>query len=181
MTLIWHLLSPSLFPPGNWCLRLVLISGERFLAIKHTFAHVSVVTKVRVVFCSALAWIAAALFLLILSYSRLMAFSLQVTNIFSITVYKEAKCHEKQILAQHVSVNTLRPKFKREKKALKLTTIILVTIFMFFFPPLSVFVTWHVLGETFSPDVKTVVRHLAYMPKILSSVVNPMIYTVKKR
>ena len=43
------------------------------------------------------------------------------------------------------------------------------------------FVTWHVLGETFSPDVKTVVGHLAYVPMILNSVVNPVIYTVKKR
>ena len=43
------------------------------------------------------------------------------------------------------------------------------------------FVTWHVFEETFSPDVKTVVRHLAYVPMILNSVVNPVIYTVKKR
>ena len=165
---------------------LVLISGERYLAIKHTFTHASVVTKVRVVFCSVLAWITAALFLLMLSYSRVMAFSLHITNISSITlfqilVYKEARSHEKQILAHHVSVET-RAKFKREKKALKLTTIILLTIFMcFFFPLASVFVTWHVFGETFSPDVKTVVRHLAYVPMILNSVVNPVIYTVKKR
>ena len=165
---------------------LVLISGERYLAIKHTFTHSSVITKARVVFCSALVWIAAALFLLILSYSRVMAFSLQVTNIslitlFQIVVYKEAKSHEKQILAQQVSVET-RAKFKREKKALKLTTIILAIIFMCFFLPLvSVFVTWHVFGETFSSDVKTVIRHLVYVPMIMNSVVNPVIYTVKKR
>ena len=165
---------------------LVLISGERYLAIRHTFTHASVVTKVRVMFCSSLAWIAAALFLLILSYSRVMAFALQVTTLSSITlfqilVYKEARRHEKQILAQHISVQT-RAKFKREKKALKLTTIMLVTIFMFFFIPfVSMFVTWYVLGETFSPDVKTVVRHLALVSVIINSVVNPVIYTVKKR
>ena len=165
---------------------LVLISGERYLAIRHTFTHASVVTKARVVFCSALAWIAAALFPLILSYSAVVAFSLQVTNIslitlFQVVVYKKAMCHEKQILAQHVSVE-IRAKFKREKKASKLTTIILVTIFMsFFFPLVSVFVTWHVFGETISPEVKTVVRHLVYVPMIINSVVNPVIYTVKKR
>ena len=165
---------------------LVLISGERYLAIRHTFTHASVVTKARVVFCSALAWIAAALFPLILSYSAVVAFSLQVTNIslitlFQVVVYKKARCHEKQILAQHVSVE-IRAKFKREKKALKLTTIILVTIFMFFFIPfVSMFVTWHVLGETLSPDVKTVVRHLALVTVIINSVFNPVIYTVKKR
>ena len=165
---------------------LVLISGERYLAIRHTFTYASVVTKVRVVFCSALAWIASALFLLMLSYSRVMAFAFQVTTLssialFQILVYGEARRHEKQILAQQVSVET-RAKFKREKKALKLTTIMLATIFMFFFIPfVSMFVTWHVLGETLSPDVKTVVRHLALVTVIINSVVNPVIYTVKKR
>ena len=165
---------------------LVLISGERYLAIKHTFTHASVVTKAPVVFCSALAWFAVALFPLILSYSAVVAFSLQATNIslitlFQVVVYKKARCHEKQILAQHVSVK-IRAKFKREKKALKLTTIILVTIFMcFFFPLVSVFVTWQVFRETFSPEVKTVIRHLVYVPMIINSVVNPVIYTVKKR
>ena len=67
---------------------LVLISGERYLAIKHTFTHASVVTKVRVMLCSALAWIAAALFLLILSYSKVMAFALQVTTLSLITLFQ---------------------------------------------------------------------------------------------
>ena len=165
---------------------LVLISGERYLAIKHTFTHASVITNVRVLFCSALAWIAAALYLLILSYSRVIAFALQVTNLSSIAlsqilVYREARRHEKQILAQHVSLET-RAKFKHEKKALKLTTIILATILTCFFVPLVfMFVTWHILRETFSPDVKTVVRHVALVPVIINSVVNPVIYTVRKR
>ena len=164
---------------------LVLISGERYLAIKHTFTHASVVTKVRVVFCSVLAWITAALFLLMLSYSRVMAFALQVTTLSSITlfqilVYKEARRHEKRILSEQVSLET-RAKFKREKKALKLTTIMLATIFMFFFIPfVSLFVTWHVLGETLSLDVKTVVHHLALVSVMINSVVNPVIYSAKK-
>ena len=165
---------------------LVLISGERYLAIKHTFTHASVITKVRVMFCSALAWIAAALFLLMLSYSRVMAFALQVITLssialFQILVYKEARRHEKRILSEQVSVET-RAKFKREKKALKLTTIMLATIVMFFFIPfVSLFVTWHVLGEKLPPDVKTAVHHLALVSVIINSVVNPVIYSAKKR
>ena len=165
---------------------LVLISGERFLAIKHTFTHASLVTKVRVLFCSALAWIAAALFLLVFLYLQVIAFPLIVTVLtsiiaFQILVYREARRHEKQILTQHVSLET-RAKFKHEKKALKLTTIILATILMcFFFPFLLIFVTWVVLREAFSPDVKTVIRHVALVPVIINSVVNPVIYTVKKR
>ena len=101
--------------------------------------------------------------------------------LFQILVYREARRHEKQILTQHVSLET-RAKFKHEKKALKLTTIILATILTCFFVPLVfMFVTWHILRKTFSPDVKTVVRHVALVPVIINSVVNPVIYTVRKR
>ena len=162
---------------------LILISGERYFAIKHTFTHASAVTKVRLMFCSALAWIAAASLLLILN---VMVIPLIVTTLtaiiaFQILVYREARRHEKQILTQHVSLET-RAKFKHEKKALKLTTIILTTILTcFFFPFVVMFVIWHFLREPFSPDVKTVVRHLGLVPVIINSVVNPVIYTVRKR
>ena len=41
---------------------LILISGERYLAITHTFTHATVVTKERLMICSALVWITAPLF-----------------------------------------------------------------------------------------------------------------------
>ena len=47
---------------------LLLISGERYLAIKHTFAHATVVTKARLIISSALVWIAAIAFLIVFSY-----------------------------------------------------------------------------------------------------------------
>ena len=37
------------------------ISAEQYLAIKHAFTHCTVVTKTRLLFLSALAWIAAVL------------------------------------------------------------------------------------------------------------------------
>ncbi len=126
---------------------LVLISGERFLAIKHTFTHADVVTKARLMVSSAVAWIAAAFFLLIASYLRVVTFVLIAATFSSIVllqilVYMEAHRHEKQILSQQVSLEA-RAKFKQEKKALKLTTIILVTIFLcFFLPSFIIFVTW---------------------------------------
>jgi len=165
---------------------LVLINGERYLAIKHTFTHATVVTEVRVMFCSALAWIAAALYLRIALYSRFIAFSLLLTAItsiivFQIVVYKEVRRHEKQILSQQVSAEA-RAKFLLEKKALKLTTMILVTIFLCFFFPLSfIFVIWIIFSEKFSSDVKTLVRHLSLVAVLINSFLNPVIYTIKKR
>ena len=134
---------------------LVLISGERYLSIKHTFTHASLVTKIRIMFCSALAWIAAASFLLIGLHSPVWAFPLVVTaftsiTVFQILVYKEARRHEKHILSQQVHAEA-RAKFLQEKKALKLTTMIIVTIFLCFFFPLSfIFVMWNIFSETFS-------------------------------
>ena len=165
---------------------LFLISGERYLAIKHTFTHATVVTKARLIISSAVAWIAAILLFLVSSY---LAISLAIgivtiissTVLIQIFVYKEARRHEKRILSEQVSLEA-RANFKQEKKALKLTTIIVVTILLFIFlPSFFIIITWHVFSETFSPDVKTSVRHLSFVPTIINSVLNPVIYTVRKR
>ena len=100
--------------------------------------------------------------------------------VLQILVYKEARRHEKQILSQQVSLEA-RAKFKQEKKALKLTSIILVTIFLCFLLPSTVFYfTWQLFGENISPDIKTLVRHCGLLPVMINSLLNPVIYTVRK-
>ncbi|XP_078344022.1 uncharacterized protein LOC144629669 [Oculina patagonica] len=165
---------------------LVLISGERFLAIKHTFTHANVVTNARLLVSSAVAWITAAFFLPFASYSRVVAFALIAAIFFSIVVlqifvYKEARRHEKQILSQQVSLEA-RAKFKQEKKALDLTTIILVILVLcFFLPSIVMFVTWLLLKEKYSPEFKALTRHLALLMMGINSFLNPVIYTVRKK
>ena len=165
----------------------LVISIERYLAIKHTFIHAAVVTKTRLIISSAVAWIAAIIFLLFAFAHSQVAFFIAYIIIIStiaflqISVYKEARRHEKRILSQQVSVEA-RVKFKQEKKALKLTTIILVTIFLcYFLPSVLVFIIWRIFNETFSPNFKTLFRHLGFVPMIFNSVVNPVIYTVRKK
>ena len=165
---------------------LFLISGERYLAIKHTFTHATVVTKARLIISSAGAWIEAILLFLVSSYLAI-ALAIGIVTIISSTVliqifvYKEARGHEKRILSGQVSMEA-RAKFKQEKKALKLTTIIVVTIFLFIFlPVIFIIMTWHIFSETFSPDVKTSVRHVSFVPTMINSVLNPVIYTVRRR
>ena len=98
-----------------------------------------------------------------------------------IFVYKEARRHEKQVLSQQFSMEA-REKFKQERKALKLTTIILVIIFLCrLLPLIFVFVTWLLFSQAFSPHAKTLVRHLALLPVIINSFLNPVIYTVRKK
>ena len=80
---------------------LLLISGERYLAIKHTFTHATVVTKARLIMFSAVAWIAAMIFLLVISHSTIIFFTYSAIIIFSIVllhifVYKEARRHARK-------------------------------------------------------------------------------------
>ena len=165
---------------------LLLISAERYLAIKHTFAHGIVITKTHLIMSSVVAWIAAILFLLLASFLPIALFIGKVAVISSIVllqifVYRIARRHEKQILSLQVSMEA-RTKFKQEKKALKLTTIILMTIFLcFVLPSISMLITWHIFSEAFSPGAIAVVRHLGLVPAMINSVLNPVIYTVRKR
>ena len=137
-------------------------------------------------FCSALAWIAAASFLLTALHSPVWASPLVVTaftsiTVFQILVYKEARRHEKHILSQQVCAEA-RAKFLQEKKALRLTTMIIVIILLCFFFPLSfMFVMWKIFSETFSSEVKTSVRHLSLVVVSINSVLNPVIYIMKQR
>ena len=165
---------------------LLLISGERYLAIKHTFIHATVVTKARVLMSSAVAWITVVIFLFVISRLTIIFFTCNAVIISSIVllhilVYKEARRHEKQILSQQVSMEA-RAKFNQEMRALRLTTIILVTLFICCLSPLIfVFVTWIPFSEAFSPHAKASVRHLALVPVIINSFLNPVIYTVRKK
>ena len=167
---------------------LVLISGERYLTIKYSFTHNEVLTKPRIIFSSAIAWIAAIIIFVFLSKSLFIPLAVfEITSLCSIIclqvlVYKEAKRHEKQILAQNVSAVEASAKFKKEKKALKLTTLVILAIFLsFLLPSIFMSVTWSIFAEEFSDNVKTTVRHFSLSIVSLNSVVSPIIYTVRIR
>ena len=166
---------------------LVLINVERYIAIKHTFTHAAVITKARLLVGSALAWIAATLLHFItIWYLEVLLFVFQAILLSSIVllqilVYKEARRHEKQILSHQVSVEA-RVKFKQEKKALKLTTIILLTIFLLIaFPAISFYITFRLFREKFSLNVQISFRQLIRLNVMLNSLLNPIIYSIRKR
>ena len=79
---------------------LILLSGERYIAIKHTFNHSTVVTKGRLTSSSALVWITAPLYFIGTSYFKDARFAYHAALVFSIVslqilVYEEARRHEK--------------------------------------------------------------------------------------
>ena len=170
--------------------QLTIVSAERYLAIKHAFTYSTVVTKTRLLVFSALAWIVAFLLASFQEISpnfRPLIHAIPAASILlifwsQVVVYMEARRHEKKILSQQVSIEARR-KFMKEKKALKLTTIILVVLFLSFFPSLiiSKVVLRYFIEEISIADIETLARSLVTLPVMFNSFLNPIIYTARKR
>lgn len=106
---------------------------ERFLAMKHSFAYITVVTRSRIFCSSVITWLATLLLTVPLAIidnniyltvgNITISFSIAITPFCQVVLYCETRRHEKEIAAQQVSVEARR-KFLREKKALTLTTTV---------------------------------------------------------
>jgi len=94
--------------------------------------------------------------------------------VFQVLVYREARQHENQILSQQVSLEA-RVKFEKEKKALKLTATIMLAIGLCYVPPFIVMLTLNLLRRYIFNKWSTSVLHVAVLPAILNSLLNPVI------
>ena len=122
---------------------LVVLSAERYFAIKHSFAYESLVTEVRIMGASSLAWAIAIIFPLedfwpaniriVTTFAAVfMSFiSLVLVFYFNISVYMEVRRNEKQIIANQVSLEE-KKKLLKNKKGFHCTVIVLLTIFLCF-------------------------------------------------
>ena len=168
---------------------LVLISVERFIAIKHSFAYTTMVTKPRILGSSALAWVTVVLSNMVLlitdsniflTINNIILFILIAIIVFcQVAVYRETRRHEKQIAAQQVSEEA-RQKFLKEKKALKLTTTLLFIIILCYSPIIVVRI---LLMTSTIPTVNTtyIVFFTASVITVLNSLINPFIYCIRIR
>lgn len=132
---------------------LVLISGERYLAMKHSYSYPTLVNTVRLLVASTVTWIVAILPVLSKVFEPILGICI-VANVpiiifCQVVVYGEVRRHEKQIIAHQVSLEA-REKFKKEKKALKITTLIIVAVAACYLPSL---VSKFVLGKLFDSAV----------------------------
>lgn len=112
---------------------LVLLSGDRYLAMKHTFAYPSLVTEGRLLVSFALAWFLYVLQTVLyystkrfLGGSKVASNTLSLVTIFfcHVKVFRETRRHEQRIAAQQATLRA-RNEFERNKKAVNLTAIIL--------------------------------------------------------
>ena len=162
---------------------LALVSGERYLAIKYPFIHGTVVTKRRLIAATVLVWSVVPLRVVLVnlrSISLIFQGAIVILIVlFLVLVYQEARQHEKQILSQQVSLEA-RAKFEKEKKALKLTTTIILAIGLCYIPTfILVFITGRLMyGVSFT--LGSSFYHISVLPMIFNSLLNPVIYTVRK-
>ena len=122
----------------------LLLSAERYIAIKHSFAYENLATEIRIMVASGVAWIVAIFLPLedfwpanIRKLARLVALVMQFAFLvlvvhFNVSTYKEVRRNEKQIIANQVSTEN-KEKLMKNKKAFYCTIIVLLTIFLCYF------------------------------------------------
>ena len=167
---------------------IVLMTAERYMAIKHTYNYSKVFTKTRVLMASTAAWFITATAHVLLYIDQSAWFNpitsafvgaILVFVIFStVMVYLESRRHEKQIAEQQVSLEA-REKFLKEKKALKVSTTI-VFIFIICYLPIM---TLRVINFAFGIDkISSISTHVIFVSSVSSALINsflnPLIYSV---
>ena len=84
---------------------LVLISGERYIAIKHLFAYTTMVTEARLLVASALAWLLSVILQIPTFVDKALFFPIKNTFVglsiafivvCHVTIYRETRRHERQ-------------------------------------------------------------------------------------
>ncbi|XP_078361640.1 adenosine receptor A2b-like [Oculina patagonica] len=171
-------------------IHLALISGERYLAMKHTFAYnTGLVTEASLLIASALAWLFSLVLPIPLFVDNTVFFainntffglSIAIITFCQITVYHEVRRHEKQLSTQQVTEEA-RQTFLKDKKAFKLTAII-VSALLLCFIPIGIF---RIVLINYRSSMSIITLYACFFPAvfiaILNSLLNPLIYSVRMR
>ncbi|XP_078357297.1 adenosine receptor A3-like [Oculina patagonica] len=169
---------------------LILMSAERYVAIKHPFAHENQVTEVRIIIASGLAWATAIIFsseyiLMTATFLKTImavfeSLFLILPVYFNVSVYKEVRRNEKQIAANQVSPEA-KEKILKNKKAFYTTTYVLLVIFLCYIPTNICVIILFTFKDRIPANVGHVAIYLVTLLPVLNSLFNPLIYAVRIR
>ena len=156
-------------------LHLVLISGERYMAMKYALRYHDIVTKHRLVTAVVLSWLLVGFVSLIRELKfilpYLVIFSLLIIMYCHVTVYFITRRHQKQIKTEQIS-GEAAAKFLEEKKAWKTTGIIIGFLFLSFLPGLI----YMLVRNRFGNHIRNIINNLFLFSVLLNSLCNPIIY-----
>ena len=171
----------------------VLLSAERYIAIKHSFVYENLVTKVRIIVATGLVWTVAIAIPTgdfwppkILYVGLLLVIIMQLMSIASVvylnvSIYREVRRNEKQIIANQVSLEA-KEKLIKNKKAFYCIIIVLLSIFLCYFPAnIIVAIMISFLKDSIAINVKLIMANLITLLPILNSLFNPVIYAIRIR
>ena len=168
-------------------LHLLLMSGERYLAIKHPFAYENgLVTEARIIIASSMAWICAAInygirVSIFREISVVIILAVISTVVYChVVIYKEVRRNTQQIIANQVSL-AVKEKLLKNKKAFNTTVVIVLTLFLCYIPTC----VWLIVLISLDGENSSDVGHIASFPitflVLLNSSINPLIYTARIR
>ena len=177
---------------GVSILHLLLISGERYLAIKHPFAHISLVKESNLLIASALAWL-LPLILNVIYFSfveknaafviidnTIMFLSVASIAYCHFSVYLETRRHRRQIADQQVTQET-RKQLLKDKRAFKATSLIVAAILLCSLP----MIVFKIVITRFPSVVPLQGKYMLFLSitsmNLLNSFINPIIYAVRLR
>ena len=171
----------------------VLLSAERYLAIKHPFAYENLVSEVRIIVATGLAWaVAIAIptedfwppniqYVGILLMVTMQLISIALVGYLNVSIFREVRRNEKQIIANQVSLEA-KEKLLKNKKAFYCTIMVLLAIFLCYFPAnIIVVILISFLKDSIALNVKNTMYHLLTLSPVLNSLFNPLIYAVRIR
>ena len=164
---------------------LVLMSAERYVAIKHPFVYETQITEVRIIMASALAW-AAAIILSIKSLSPKLILIVSETLLiilpiyFNVSVYKEVRLNKIKIAANQVSLEA-KEKLLKKSKAFYTTTIVLLVILLCYIPTNICSVILIAFKEKIPANIMITAMFAFSLLPVLNSLFNPLIYSFRIR
>ena len=167
----------------------VLLSGERLMAMKYPFKHTNFITTSRLLVASFMAWsLSIVIHFYIFPFYRiaflavsssLMTLSIAFIIFCHVTVFREVRRHQRQIAANQVTQEA-REHFARAKKGFSLTLII-VCMLVLCYMPIFFYRTVSSKYASISRETKFLVTQSTFSMVLLNSLINPVIYAVRIR
>ena len=163
-------------------LHLVVISVERFVAIKYPFRYDSIVKKFRLTVAVVCCWQLVTVYIIYRISTDLRKFpGYVILFVFCHTyVYFICRRHEIQIQSEQFSQKATA-KFLKEKKACKTTSIIIGGVFICYYPGVVISILPEIFSDFLIRRICLSFRPLGFTFLIANSLCNPIIYCWKNK